>query len=226
MPGLGLGHWLAATVFVARNALDEAARELAAGILAQDQPHDAGRFRSVGLHLLHGLVLLALGNVQGADAELGRELATEPAGHLYARQAAAHTWSAVGAVRLQQDRREEAVAAFERALDRLPGHPPALAALSVVGDEEARRTARTRLDERVAALEALGAHVEAATALAAADVLGGHGEEAATRLATALESASTAGSSGWTIPVDPLLRVSANAGQWRHVIAIVGRGAA
>lgn len=226
MPGLGLGHWLAATVFVARNALNEAARELAAGILAQDQQHDRGRFRSVGLHLLHGLVLLAIGDVQGADDALVRELAAEPTGHLYASQAAAHTWSAIGALRLQQDRRPEAVAAFERALDRLPGHPPALAALSVVGEDETRSTARRRLEQRVASLQLAGAHIEAATALAAADVLAGRGEEAAARLAAVLESAPAAGSAGWTIPVDPLLRVSANPARWRRVLAILGQRAA
>ena len=59
-PGLALAHWFAATVFVARQAFDAAVEELRTGCASQDaQRSEGGRFKAVGLHLLHGLVLAA-----------------------------------------------------------------------------------------------------------------------------------------------------------------------
>ncbi len=138
LPGLALAHWLAATVHVARQSFDEAVRELSKGTAAQDQQQEGGRFGAVGLHLLRGLVCLARGDNDTAEAELARELSFEPAGHIYTRQASANTWLAIGAIRLRGARLAEATAAFDEALARVPGHPLALAAISVVGDEGRR----------------------------------------------------------------------------------------
>ena len=127
LPGFPLAHWLAATVHVARQALDEAERELGAG-LASDLAH--GRFGAVALHWLRGLVMLAGGDEGAALAEFERELAGEAAGHMYSRECCANTWYAIGALRLRQGRRDEAADAFARAIDRIPHHPLALAALN------------------------------------------------------------------------------------------------
>ncbi len=220
LPGLALAHWLAATVLVARQALDEATRELMAGTAAQDRQQEGGRFGSVGLHLLLGLVSLARGEEAAAEQELERELAFESAGHVYARQTSAHTWSAIGALRLRQARTPEAIAAFDRALERLPAHAPTLAALSVVGEASRRRACRAKLDARVAALEAAGAGVEAALARGVIDVLAGRTTaETAARLLAALQSAPSGSSAGWTLPVEPLLGVAAHPDAWSVVLA-------
>ena len=55
VPGLAIGHWLAATVHVSRGALEAAEHELEAGAIAQDQQQRESRFGSSGLHFLLGL---------------------------------------------------------------------------------------------------------------------------------------------------------------------------
>lgn len=226
LPGLALAHWLAATVLVARQAFDEATRELIAGTAAQDRQQDGGRFGSVGLHLLLGLVSLARGEETAADEELTRELTFESAGHIYARQVSAHTWSAMGAIRLRQARTADAVAAFDRALERLPAHAPTLAALSVIAEAGRRRALRARLDARLAALETYGAGVEAAIARGVGEVLADRHADAACRVLAALQAAPAGSSAGWTLPVEPLLQVAAHADAWAAVLAALRDGAA
>src|SRR5436190_2296916 len=132
-PGLALAHWFAATVFVARQVFDAALDQLRAGCASQDaQRKESGRFNAVGLHLLHGLVLAAQGDPEGAIEEFRREMAFEADGQLYARECVANTWYAYGAIQLRQGRRDEATAAFREALKRVPGHPLAAAALGRV----------------------------------------------------------------------------------------------
>src|SRR5262245_50873431 len=77
LPEFPLAHWLAATVYVARQALDEAERELAAG-LASDVTRT--KFGAVALHWLRGLIHLARGDEQRALAAFEQELAGEDGG--------------------------------------------------------------------------------------------------------------------------------------------------
>jgi DNA-binding winged helix-turn-helix (wHTH) protein len=92
-PGLALAYWFAATVFVARQAFDAAIGELRAGCASQDsQRRDTSRFKAVGLHLLHGLVLAAQAEDDRALDELARELEFEDDGQLYARESCANSW--------------------------------------------------------------------------------------------------------------------------------------
>jgi DNA-binding winged helix-turn-helix (wHTH) protein len=62
LPGFAFGHWLAATVHVARGAFEEAQQELEAGTAAQDSQNLGSRFGASGLHFLLGLVHLARGD--------------------------------------------------------------------------------------------------------------------------------------------------------------------
>ena len=59
-PQLPLAHWLAATVFVARNALDQAERDVdrALAVAALESP-DAAPYSMVALHWLKGLLRVA-----------------------------------------------------------------------------------------------------------------------------------------------------------------------
>ena len=196
LPDFPLAHWLAATVYVARQALDEAERELAAGLAS-----DLGRakFGAVALHWLRGLVLLARGDEDRALNELEQELAGEAAGHMYSRECCANTWYAIGALRSRQGRTQDAADAFGQALVRIASHPLSLAALN-------RETAGT-LDPHTGALGAAirrtlsGAHADAARsiddALAAADE----------------------GSAFWLLPVEPLLHVTARPDLWAGPLA-------
>jgi DNA-binding winged helix-turn-helix (wHTH) protein len=226
LPELGLAHWLAATVYVARQGFDEAVRELVAGTQAQDRQHAGERFQSVGLHLLLGLVHLAQGDTLAAEHELTRELAFESVGHIYSRQACAAAWSALGAIRLHESRTLEAVASFREALNRVPGQLSALAALSVIADRGQRAACRAGLDRRIAGFEAHGALVEAAMALSIVDVLEERPAEAAGSLLAALSTIGGVASAGWTVPVEPLLKVSQNPAMWAEVLSVIRSRAA
>src|SRR5439155_1358728 len=72
LPDFPMAHWLAATVHVARQVLNEAARELAAGVAAEaGRPTGASRFSAVALHWVLGLIHLAEGDAAGAPREVG-----------------------------------------------------------------------------------------------------------------------------------------------------------
>ncbi len=200
LPEFPLAHWLAATVYVARQALDEAERELDAGLAPQlggDVPR--ARFGAVALHWLRGLVHLARGDDDRALAEFERELADEGAGHMYSRECCSNTWYAIGALRARQGRAQDAVAAFSRALDRISNHPMALAAL---GRDPIGHADRYSLS------------MAGAVRLAMDDA---HGT-AARSIADALAAADE-GNAFWLLPVEPILHVTAQADIWAEPLA-------
>lgn len=218
MPGLALAHWLAASVHVARGAMQEAERELDAGTSAQDEQGTASRFSAVGLHLLLGLVRLARGDAAAAESEFARELSFKDAGHIHTAQACANTWCAIGALDLRRARISEAAAAFDHALELVPGHVLALAALAEVASPDRRRAAATQLGDRLEFLQSHGATVEAAMAASVGPALAGRHAEAAAVLESALQAAPSGSSTGWTLPVEPLLDVAAHPDEWSGVL--------
>lgn len=201
LPGFALAHWLAASVLVARNMLDEAARELDTGIAAQ-QSGDA-RYSAVALHWLRGLIHLARGEEAEASAEFERELARETSGHLYARECCANTWYAIGAAHLRAGR-PQARAAFSEALRRLPRH-----GLARVGSAAAEGTT-PHLHEPHTMDEVLCA--------AALHVRAGDHARAAVLVEEALATV-TAPNAAWLLPVEPLLHVTAGPEAWTPVLA-------
>jgi tetratricopeptide (TPR) repeat protein len=228
LPGIALAHWLAATVHVARHALEAAEQALVAGTEAQDRQPEGGRFAGVGLHLLLGLVRLARGDDRAALDAFGRELAFEGAGHVYAREACANAWCAIGAVRHRQGRTGDALAAFEQALVRVPGHPLVLAAVATIGteDDPRRAAAIARLETRRAALEHFGRGVEAAMTRAVPLALAGRHTDAAAGVYAALQVAPAGTSAGWTLPVEPLLHAAADPRAWAVALALLRSRAA
>ena len=155
LPGFPLAHWMAASVYVARQMLDEATRELSAGLASRAAADDSGaagetRFGTVALYWLRGLIHLARGDDALAMEDFERELASGATGHLYARECAANTWYAMGVLRLRQGRPADATAAFERALDLIPNHPMARAALGLPPrqSEDGASPMETRLRSR------------------------------------------------------------------------------
>jgi DNA-binding winged helix-turn-helix (wHTH) protein len=210
-PGLALAHWFAASVFIARQAFDATLEELRAGCASQDgQRKQAGRFNAVGLHLLHGLVLGALGDDDRALDEFERELAFEGDGHLYGRECCANTWYAIGAIRRRKGR-GDAEAAFREALTRVAGHP-----LAAIGLSRGVSDSRTSVTSSAASSGANG--VDAAMAKAIVLALEGRHEDAARLCGEALASAEP-GPAGWLLPVDPLLHVTAHRDAWARTQA-------
>ncbi len=218
-PGFPLAHLLAASVYVARQAFDLAEREVRTGAATQDAQQGTHAFSGVGCHWLLGLVFLARGDEGSSHAELQRELAFETDGHLYARECAANTWYAIGALQLRQGHRQGAAAAFEHALERLPSHVLALIGLSLARETPPDgEPLHVRITRRLTQLEAPGLGIERAMARAAVAMAAGGPGDAARILDEALATAST-GSGGWLIPVDPLINVTAHEPVFAHVLA-------
>ncbi len=220
LPGFPMAHWLAATVHVARGSLTEAERELDAGIACQDADvNSSGRFSSVALHWLRGLIYLAGGDDRRAIESFERELSTESGGHLYARECCANTWYAIGAHHLACGRADAATHAFEETLMRVARHPLARVALAVVQN--------TALPQETAS----GPSFDAALAQAAAGFLdrsrdsSARIQQAARLIESALAHAAHA-NDGWLLPVEPLFRVYTAPDAWAAVLARIRARAA
>ncbi len=211
LPGFALAHWLAATVLVARNMLDEAARELDAGITGKGRAPDS-RFSAVALHWLRGLIHLAQGDHAAAMRHFEHELAHEAAGHLYSRECCANTAYAIGALHLREQRTAEAIAAFDAALHRLPRHPLATLGRAFASGSRPRVTSATPLT---------GRPMDEILCAAADHVLAGSHAAGAAIVADGLEAAPSS-SAGWLLPVEPLLHVSAAPGTWNAVLGRLG----
>jgi tetratricopeptide (TPR) repeat protein len=220
LPGFPLAHWLAATVHVARQVLSEAERELTAG-LAPEAGGPGSRFNPVALHWLRGLIHLARGDEARALEEFERELSFEPAGQLYARECAANTWYAIGALRLRQGRPAEAEAAFARAMERVAAHPMARVGLAAARSLDGNHRAKAPAEQdpgAPASAGQIGRSVDSATFKAVQLVAAGAHTEAARILDEALTGAS-AGGAGWLLPIEPLLNVAARPETWARVLA-------
>jgi DNA-binding winged helix-turn-helix (wHTH) protein len=214
LPGFPLAHFLSATVHVARQAFDEAERELDTGIASQASEQTApSRFSSVALHWLRGLLYLARGDEPRALASLERELSFESSGHLYARECCANTWYAIGALHARKQRQAEAVAAFQQALTRVAKHPLAHLGLGVL-------KAGAPMPSAVAASAPAGAasSFEAAIGQAAVLVMSGDPQDAMRLVEHAL-SVAPPGNAGWLLPVEPLLNVASAPDMWAPALA-------
>jgi DNA-binding winged helix-turn-helix (wHTH) protein len=223
LPGLGLAHFLAATVHVARQAFASAERELEAGVVAQDaQRSSPSRFSAVGLHWLQGLVRLHAGDEAGARRAFAHELSFESAGHLYGAECCAHVEYALGALAWRGGDLDEALAAFGRALRKASGHlMPRAARLALAPDVPARR----EFDERLAEARAHGYTIDAAAAEGLSDVMRGERRPAIAPIERALATAPP-GPQGWLLPVDPMLDARAHPDDWASALAVLRSRAA
>jgi tetratricopeptide (TPR) repeat protein len=213
LPDFPLAHWMAATVYVARQVPNEAERELAAGLGARaSQGAGPSRFSSVALHWLLGLIHLARGDDTGAMAEFELELSFENEGHLYARECCANTWYAIGAMRLREGRLSDAREAFARAIQRVPAHPMARAGLIAAGME---MPPEVPADARGSEHDPMS--VESAFARAAHMVVRQAHDQAARLVGEALAAAADR-RAGWLLPIEPLLHPAANPTIWAPVL--------
>lgn len=203
LPGLPMAHWLAASVLVARGALDEAALELQEGLAdSHAERPGATQFTPIGLHYLYGLLMLAAGDIPLALHQFARELQHEDSGHLYAKEVAANSWYATGAARWRQGRREDALEAWLACVKRVPKHPLARAAMG----EAPAATSHSGVDRAIAQAVFLSVDDDRAKCHAAAPAI----EKAM--------SEAPAGNVGWLLPVEPMLAVATCPGPWRRLL--------
>ena len=202
LPGCPLAHWLAATVHVARQALDQAERELVAGCAALAAGGPDARFSGVALEWLLGLIHLSRGDAAAAREHFDRELAAEHGGHLYTRECCANVWYAIGAMRWRDGDRSGANEAFAEALRRVERHPLASCLLAGLPESHDAATRASLVDvamARAVTLTAAGQRAEAAALLDAA------------------LNAAPPGNGGWILAVEPMLRVGGP--EWEPALA-------
>ena len=126
LPGFPLAHWLAASVYVARQALTEAERELSAGIaVLDDQGISTSRFSAVALHWVLGLVHLARDDDKRALGSSSVSCRSRGPVTSIRASAAPTRGSTHRCVRLRQGRAADARAAFDPAVERVASHPMA-----------------------------------------------------------------------------------------------------
>ncbi|HJU42966.1 MAG TPA: winged helix-turn-helix domain-containing protein [Vicinamibacterales bacterium] len=202
LPGFALAHWLAASVLVARNMLDEAARDLDTGIGGGS--HES-RFSGVALHWLRGLIHLAKRDETTAMTHFERELEHESSGHLYARECCANTWYAIGTLHQRRGRAADAERAFDKALERVPKH--ALARFGRSG----------QIPENCSGLDR-------AFCTAVGLVRTGSYESAAQIIEQALAAAPPS-NAGWLLPVEPFLNVHSAAAAWEPALTRLSKRA-
>lgn len=220
LPGLALAHWLAASVLVARNMLDDAARDLDAGIAhghgrsrRNSDGAEAERFSGVALHWLCGLIHLAKGDEPRALAALEHELANETRGHLYARECCANAWYAIGVIHWRHGRRSDALNAFDNALQRVSKHPLARLGRAI--------TDGTPIHDQPGAPPR---SIEDAFCVAAGHVLTGSPATGAQVIDQAL-SAAAPSNAGWLLPVEPFLNVHACPAVWEPALGRLAKRA-
>ncbi len=208
-PDFPFAHFEVAMVHIARGALDRAESVLREGTIVQDRQADQRqRYPARGLHWLLGLVRLAQGDVAEAEAEFTREREFGPA-QLYAAEFVMNAWDGAGFVSLISGDHAAAVTRFGKALEHFPDH-----AKSLVGLGAALRAGRKGKDadaafeKAQAAIDALrrgGRSTEGTLAHALLHATLNRPEEALQCLRALLDK-SDLPFSGWTIPVEPLLR--------------------
>ena len=178
-------------MFVARNALDQAERDVdrALAVAALESP-DAAPYSMVALHWLKGLLRLAAGDAAEAMASFDQELALEGRGHLYSREAAE--------------------AAFRQTLARVPRHTLAQAGLAILDGEPAPAASGPDAPEPV----------DPAVARAARLVHANRVSDAVPTVSAAL-TAAPPGNGGWLLAVEPLLRVGHHPDAWAPALAVV-----
>jgi TolB-like protein len=196
-----------AMVHVARGRLDQAEAIAREGITVQDRQSRTGdRFPAVGFHWMLGALLAARGEQEAAAAEFDLELAGFDPHRLYAPEYAAAASLGRGHTALSLDRPDDAVTAFRRALEYVPGLGRASLGLALacrqLGDIASADAARADLLD--AALQRRKTHrpsgalfLEACTAASDADP-----SRALARL-TDLLALDPPSFIGWTIPIDP-----------------------
>ena len=209
-PNFAPGRFLAAMVFIARQAFEPAMVAAAQGSAAQarELDSDGSPFPSFGLHWLHGLLLLRLGQLGPAVTEVAREIDAARRDRIYANEFRVNAQVAAGFVHLSVNDATGATEAFRSALETLPRNGRALVGLYLALMKTSLASDAPlllhRTDEVIAELGAGGRLGEAAMISAAAAAARGDLHAATAVLHRLLDSAPP-GQAGWLISIDPAL---------------------
>ena len=210
LPEFAPARFLEVMVFVARQALQPALDAAFAGAAAQSRqrPGDGTMFPAVGLHWLHGLLLLRSNQRGAALHALTREIDAGTDARIYGAEFRVNALVAAGFAHLDADDATGAIEAFRWALDRYPRNGRALVglsrALAKTSAADEGRTLRSRIDASVEELRRGGRAGEAALVHAAACAARGELDFGCAVLQQLLDAAPP-GQTGWLIPIDPAL---------------------
>lgn len=219
LPGNALARWLASTVFIARGVMDAALDHIRVGCATQDRQRTAGAGKggalaAVGLHLQHGYVLAATGDLAGAREAFARELAFADCGQIFAAEACANAHYALGALHLREGQRTLAMERFEQALARVADHGPTSAVL----DALRRQGGPAGLAGAPDGHDPIALAIAQAVALA----VGVRHTEAAAVVSRALTASDVPGpGAAWIVAVEPMLQVNAHLDLWAPTLALI-----
>ena len=208
-PDFPFAQFEVAMVHIARGALDRAESVLREGTIVQDRQADQRqRYPARGLHWLLGLVRLAQGDTVEADAEFARERQFGTA-QLYGAEFLMNAWDGAGFSSLIAGDHAAAARHFAEALALFPDHARSLVGLgAALRAGKKSKDADTAFGKAQTAIDALrrgGRSSEATLAHALLHATSGRPAESLQCLRTLLEK-SDLPFSGWTIPIEPLLR--------------------
>ena len=208
-PDFPFAHFEAAMVHIARGALDRAESVLREGTIVQDRQADQHqRYPARGLHWLLGLVRLAQGDIAEADGEFAREREFGTS-QLYAPEFVMNAWDGAGFAASIGGNHATAVAHFKQALALFPDHARSLVGLGAALKAGRKgKDADAAFEKAQAAIDALrrgGRSTEATLAHAFLYATTDRPSDALNCLRSLLEK-SDPPFSGWTVPIEPLLR--------------------
>ena len=208
-PDFPFAHFEAAMVHIARGALDRAESVLREGTIVQDRQADQKqRYPARGLHWLLGLVRLAQDDIQEADKEFARERSFATA-QLYGAEFVMNAWDGAGFAAMAASQHAAAIGHFKQALALFPDHARSLVGLGAALKAGRKgKEADAAFEKAQTAIDALrrgGRSTEATLAHAFLHTAADRHGEALHCLRTLLEK-SDLPFSGWTLPIEPLLR--------------------
>ena len=208
-PEFAFSHFQVAMVHVARRNLTEAEKLLRQGAAVQDrQIARGGRYPALGLHWLLGLVRLAHEDVEEALAEFERETAFAELHRLYGREFQMHAATGQGAAFMRDDRFDDAIASFRKALSFYPDNAPAQLGLAAALRSAGRPAdAEPWLASAHTALQAIARARPAYAATVKGELLAAQGDaEASAGLLLATVKDAPPGFACWTVPIEPAFR--------------------
>jgi tetratricopeptide (TPR) repeat protein len=225
-PDFAAARFNAATVLTARQAFAPALMMASAGAASQSRQavRQDGRFPSIGLHWLRGLLLLREQQIGLAIECFAREMDELHEAEIYAGEFRVYAQVGAGFAHLAAQDVTGAVDVFRMALETLPRHGRALVGLYVAFQRTSlAREAQSllvQIDYAIAELTAAQRFAEAALLRAASSVARGELDAAATVLEHLLGTAPV-GDAGWQIPVDPALAALRSHVRYPRILAML-----
>jgi tetratricopeptide (TPR) repeat protein len=210
VPEFSPARFLSAMVFIARQALSPAIDAAKQGSVAQARQSVASStpFPAVGLHWLHGLLLMRDGHIGSAITEFAREIDAAQSDRIYSREYRVNAQVAAGFAHLGIRDAVGATEAFRSALETLPRNGRALIGLyQALLQTPLAPNASLLLPQIARSINELiagGRPSEAALVTAALQIARGDLDAAGATIQQLLEGAPP-GQTGWMIPIDPAL---------------------